>query len=92
MISKEELERGIRETDEQLAEARNDPLFMQELEAARAQQTACQIVESLMRSSPFRRKMEAFREIFHRDFNVTVSLGERKAPANRHTSGELIYA
>lgn len=76
MISKEELERGIRATRKQLEEARKDPLFLKEVETARAEQTAYQIMESLMRTVAFKRKMNAYHEIFHRDFGITVTLGE----------------
>ena len=54
MISKEELERGIRATEARLAEARKDPLVIREIEEARAEQTAYQIMESLMSSARFR--------------------------------------
>ena len=92
MISKEELERGIRATEARLAEARKDPLVIQELEEARAEQTAYQIMESLMNTVRFRRKMDAYREIFDRDFGISVTLGERRGRRRRTSSRRPVHA
>ncbi len=92
MISKEELERGIRATEARLAEARKDPLVIREIEEARAEQTAYQIMESLMSSARFRRKMDAYREIFDRDFGISVTLGERRPKRPRRAPRRPVHA
>ena len=92
MISKKELERGILATRKQLEDAKKDPLFMKEVEMARAEQTAYQIVESRMRTAMFRRKMAAYREIFHRDFNIVVALGEDDKERISRSSRDLAFA
>ena len=92
MISREELERGIRATEARLAEARKDPLVIRELEEARAEQMAYQIMESLMSTARFRRKMDAYREIFDRDFGISVTLGERRVKRTRRPSRRPVHA
>lgn len=92
MISRKELERGILATRKQLEEAKKDPLFMKEVEKARAEQTAYQIVDSLMRTAMFRRKMDAYREIYHRDFDIMVSLGENDEDSISRSSRDLVFA
>ena len=92
MISKEELERGIRATEARLAEARKDPLVIRELEEARAEQTAYQLMESLMSTVRFRRKMDAYREIFDRDFGISVTLGERRGRRARRSPRRPAHA
>ena len=92
MISKAELERGIRTTKMQLDEAMRDPGFRQECSELDARYAAMELLESLLRSKSGIRKLNSYRDNYHRDFDITVSFGTDDEDYVRRSSRELVFA
>ena len=92
MISKAELERGIRATEAQLSEAMTDPEFRRECAEMDARYAAMELVESLLRSKSGIRKMNAYHDNYHRDVDIMVSLGENDEDSISRSSRDLVFA
>ena len=92
MISKKELERGIRATQAQLDEAMHDPDFRRECSEADARYAAMELLESLLRSKAGLRMMNNYHDVYHRDFNITVSFDTNDENCVRRSSRELVFA
>ena len=91
-VSKAELERGIRATEAQLSEAMTDPEFRRECAEMDARYAAMELVESLLRSKSGIRKMNAYHDNYHRDFDIMVSLGENDEDSISRSSRDLVFA
>ena len=92
MISKAELERGIRATKAQLSEAMTDPEFRRECVEMDARYAAMELVESLLRSKSGIRKMNAYHDSYHRDFDIVVSLGKNDENCIIRSSRDFAFA
>ncbi|MBQ4440446.1 MAG: hypothetical protein II909_04860 [Kiritimatiellae bacterium] len=89
---KTELERGIRATEAQLAEAMADPEFRRECAEMDARYAAMELVESLLRSKSGIRKMNEYHDSYHRDFDIVVSLGENDENCISRSSRDMSFA
>lgn len=86
----EAMRKSMAETEARLDEAMKDPSFRAEVDAIKAQYAAMDIVEKVLRSA--KRKIDAFRKNYHRDFVVTVSIDDELYRPAEFSSRELAFA
>ena len=80
----EEMRRSMAATRADMDMAMKDPELRSEVDSEKAKYAVLELVESIMRSASSMRKIDSFRKSFHRDFTVSVSLGDDiPAPAFR---------
>ena len=92
MISKEELERGIARTQADMNLALADDSVRDEVEAVTARYAALEMLESLFKTASGSKKLSRFRDNYHRDFIVSVSLAEDDEMPVSCSSRELAFA
>ena len=92
MISKEELTKGIARTQSDMDRALRDPSVRNEVSAVEARYAALGLLEGYLKSAIGGRKLNAYRNDYHRDFIVTVSLNDGDSDAVSYSSRELAYA
>ena len=92
MISKEELERGIARTQTDMDLAMADVSVREEVDAVTARYAALEMLESLFRTAAGSKKLNKFRDSYHRDFIVSVSLTEDDEMPVSCSSRELAFA
>ena len=91
-LSRSELAQGVRATQAQIDEAMRDPEFRKECSELDARYAAMELLESLLSSKSGLRKLNSYRDNYHRDFDITVSFGADDEECVRRSSRELAFA
>jgi hypothetical protein len=88
----EEVARGIARTQSDMDRVLRNPSVRNEVSAVEARYAALAILEDFMKSAAGGRKLSAYRNDYHRDFIVTVSLNDSDSDSVSYSSRELAFA
>ena len=86
----DEMRKSMDATSAELDKAMEDPSFRAEVDAAKAQYAARELVEGLLCTA--RSSIEAFRRSYHRDFVVSVTIDDAAFRPTEFSSRELAFA
>ncbi|MBR0197888.1 MAG: hypothetical protein IJQ34_07120 [Kiritimatiellae bacterium] len=86
----DEMKASMAATKAEMDKAMEDPSFRVEVDAIKASYAAQDLVSSALRSA--KRKIDAFRKNYHRDFVVTVSIDDELYRPAELSSRELALA
>jgi len=92
MLSKEDLAKGIARTQSDMDRALRDPSVRNDVGAVEARYAALEMLEGFLKSAAGERKLNAYRNDYHRDFIVTVSLSDSDQEPVSCFSHELTFA